>query len=107
MPLVRKRQRLELNEDTHVRVKRVDANQPGTDLDGERKRGTARSEGAAAVRGYDARETHPAHADGNEPEGHTMGEAWRDGNGRDSPEDLTEWASRLAEGGAGIREYAG
>ena len=56
MPLVRKRQRLELNEDTHVRVKRVDANQPGTDLDGERKRGTARSEGVPPVCGYDTHE---------------------------------------------------
>ena len=77
------------------------------DLDGERERGTARSEGASAVRGYDACETHPAHADGNEPERHTVRKARSDGNCRDSPEDLAEWAGWLAEGGAGVREYAG
>jgi hypothetical protein len=59
------------------------------------------------VRGYDAFETHPVHANGNEPEGHTMGEACKAGNRSDCAKDLAEWASWLAERGAGIREYAG
>jgi predicted metal-dependent phosphoesterase TrpH len=59
------------------------------------------------VRGYDAWETHPAHAYGNEPEAHAMREARKDGNCSDSPEDLAEWASRLAECGAGVPKYAG
>ena len=36
-----------------------------------------------------------------------MREARKDGNCSDSPEDLAEGASRLAECGAGVPEYAG